>query len=241
MLQLHLAVGKPLDIQKSLDHTRQAFGFLVDHVRHLLALFLAEVIAAHQLTGALDGGERSAHLVRDEMDGLLVALSFSLRRAQRPPHHEVLVAGGGGNSQPSGRHGREVGKHDALPEHEERCEMRGYQQRSGRQVGRPAVEQDENQARQHAGQQAEADHRQVRRIDQELAAFQGLEKLCVNLDAGNPAFPIGSRYAIVGCGIRRHAHENCLTGEASGQIGVIVELLYRNLRNEVWVWGIENP
>ncbi len=99
-LQLHLAVGEPLDIQERLDHPRQAFGFLVDHLRHLLALFLAQVVAAHQLAGSLNGGERRAHFVRDEMDGLLVALAFGFRSAQRAADDEVLVAGGGRDGQP---------------------------------------------------------------------------------------------------------------------------------------------
>ena len=40
----------------------------------LFALFLAQVIAAHQLARPLDGRQRRPHFMRDEVDGLLVAM-----------------------------------------------------------------------------------------------------------------------------------------------------------------------
>ena len=62
----------------------------------LFALFFAQIVAAHQLAGPLDGSERRAHLMRDEMDGLLVALPVAFGRAQLAADNEVLVAGRGG-------------------------------------------------------------------------------------------------------------------------------------------------
>jgi hypothetical protein len=78
-LQLHLAVGETFDVQKRLDHARQPLGLLVDHFGNLLALFFAQVVAAHQFAGSLNGRERRAHFVRDEMDGLLVMMAFGFR------------------------------------------------------------------------------------------------------------------------------------------------------------------
>ena len=94
-LQLHLAVGEPLHIQEGLDHARQALGFLVDHLGHLLALLFTQVVAAHQFAGSLNGGERGAHLMRDEMNGLLVLVPLGLGFSQRTPYYKVLIAGGG--------------------------------------------------------------------------------------------------------------------------------------------------
>ena len=106
-LQLQLAVRKALDIQERLDHARQPLGFLVDHFCDLLALLLAQVVAAHQLAGALDGGERRAHFVRDKVDGLLVALAVRFRLAKLPADDKVLIAGGGGAGEPRRRERRE--------------------------------------------------------------------------------------------------------------------------------------
>ena len=46
LLQLHLAGGEPLDVEKHLDHARQALGFRIDQLRHLLALLFGAVGSA---------------------------------------------------------------------------------------------------------------------------------------------------------------------------------------------------
>ena len=66
---------------------RQALRFGVDQLGDLLALLLGQRVAAHQFAGTLDGGERRAHFVRDEVNGLPVAVAvrFGLAQAAAAP------------------------------------------------------------------------------------------------------------------------------------------------------------
>ena len=67
-----------------------------------------------------DGSERRAHLVRDEMDSLLVMMTLGFSPPKRPPHHEMLVAGGGdGPCSQADAEGAKAEK-PAVPEQEER-------------------------------------------------------------------------------------------------------------------------
>ena len=99
-----------------MDHAGQALRLLVDHFNDLFALLFRQGVATHQLARSLNGGERRAHLVRDEVDGLLIVAPFGFRLSKSAAHHEMLIAGRGHRREPGRGQRREEREHDALPE-----------------------------------------------------------------------------------------------------------------------------
>ena len=101
-LELHLAVGQALDVEEGLNHARQPLRFGIDHGRHLLAFVLIEVVAPHHFARTLDRGERTAHFVGDEVDGLAVARALDLGLSELAAHDEELVGRCADECQPGG-------------------------------------------------------------------------------------------------------------------------------------------
>ena len=74
-----------------------------------LPLASGQLVAAHDLAGALDGRQRRAHLMRGPVNGLLVAGALGFGALQLPPHEEVLIRGRADGAQPRRGHRREYG------------------------------------------------------------------------------------------------------------------------------------
>ena len=86
--------------------------------------------------------------------------------------------------------------------------MRGDQQHGSGQIRQPAGEPGEDQAGGERQRGREAQHREIRGVGQELAAFQRFEELRVDFDAGDAALAVGRGDAVVGGGNGGDADED---------------------------------
>lgn len=191
--EVHLPGREAFNIEESGDHLGEPFGLGIDHLSHLFAFVFWEVIAADDFAGALNGGERGAHFVGDEVEGLLVAGGGLLAGGELAADVEEAEGGAGGEGAPGGGDWGEGGQGEAAEEGEPGEGVGGDEQDEAEGVGDGSGGEGEGGGERGGESESKGDRDDGGGVDDEGAVGDGLEGLGVDFDAGHGTIAVEGR------------------------------------------------